>query len=204
VVRCPGQDDRALDHRFVKGGAMKKLAAVLLALVLPALVLSAWAGGDDPNEKTAKKGMKAIAVLEPTAKSKARGVIRFVQKGKKVEISGEITGLEPGEHAFHIHEFGDCSDLEAKSAGGHFNPTNKMHGAPEAEERHVGDLGNIKVDDSGKAVIKMTDSVISLRGKESIIGRSVIIHVGKDDFKTQPTGNAGDRAACGVIGHAKD
>jgi Cu-Zn family superoxide dismutase len=180
---------------------MKKLAAVPLALVVPALVLSAWAGGDDP--KMAKKSHKAIAIMQPTAKSKARGVIYFVQKGKKVEISGEITGLDPGEHAFHIHEFGDCSDLEAKSAGGHFNPTNKMHGAQDAEERHVGDLGNIKADDTGKAVIKLTDTVISLKGKDSIVGRSVIIHVGKDDFKTQPTGNAGDRAACGVIGYAK-
>jgi Cu-Zn family superoxide dismutase len=145
---------------------------------------------------------KAVAVLHPASGSKVHGEITFTQKGDTVEIKGEVMGLTPGLHAFHIHEFGDCSSHDAMSTGGHFNPTKKKHGAPDSEERHVGDLGNIKADDEGKAVINMKDKIISLTGKNSIVGRGAIIHAAPDDFKTQPTGNAGARIASGVVGWA--
>jgi Cu-Zn family superoxide dismutase len=182
---------------------MKKLAAAGLTLVVPILVLGNWAGAVDDAPPAAAKIIKAVAIMHHTAKGKGSGWVAFVQKGDTVEITGEIKGLPPGEHGFHIHEFGDCSAPDATSTGGHFNPTGKKHGAPDAEERHVGDLGNIKADEDGKAVIKMTDKVIRLDGPNSIIGRGVIIHLDADDFKTQPTGNAGGRVAVGVIGVAK-
>jgi Cu-Zn family superoxide dismutase len=122
--------------------------------------------------------------------------------GDKVRIFGVITGLTPGEHAFHIHQYGDCSDPKAIKAGAHFNPEKKKHGGPHDEERHVGDLGNIKAGDDGKAKIDITDSMISLRGKHSVIGRSVVVHEKADDLKTDPAGDAGGRVACGVIGRA--
>ena len=116
----------------------------------------------------------------------------------------ELTGLQPGQHGFHIHEFGDCSDVaKAASAGGHFNPTNHQHGAPDASDRHEGDLGNIEADAQGKAHVDITDKVLKLSGNESIIGHAVIVHEKADDLKTQPTGDAGGRLACGVIGVAK-
>lgn len=89
-------------------------------------------------------------------------------------MTGEITGLEEGLHGFHIHQFGDYSS-GCVSAGGHFNPHSKQHGGPTDENRHAGDLGNIKADSSGKAIINITDKQIPLSGENSIIGRSVVV-----------------------------
>lgn len=186
---------------------MRKLVMVALALVVPVL----WLQAQDAAKTTAAKQApqagagvtKAVCVLHHTKGSQAHGVIHFTAMGDEVEVKGEIMGLTPGEHAFHVHEFGDCSSDDGMSAGGHFNPDKKMHGGPHGTERHVGDLGNIKADGTGKVTITMTDKVISLNGAHSIIGRSIIIHEKADDLKTQPTGNAGGRVACGVIGVAK-
>ncbi len=146
---------------------------------------------------------KAIAVLHPTAGSNAMGTVSFTQSGDDVKVVADITGLKPGQHGFHVHEFGDCSAPDAKSAGGHFNPSNHQHGAPDASVRHAGDLGNIEADASGKAHLELTDKMMRLSGSDSIIGHAVIVHEKADDLKTQPTGDAGGRVACGVIGVAK-
>ena len=147
---------------------------------------------------------KAIAVLHPTTGSNVSGTVTFTASGNQVKVVADITGLTPGKHGFHIHEFGDCSDPKAASAGSHFNPTHKQHGAPDASDRHAGDLGNIEADASGKAHLELTDSVMKLSGSDSIIGHAVIVHEKADDLKTQPTGDAGGRLACGVIGVAKE
>lgn len=177
---------------------MRQMGAVALALLVPLLVLSAR-GVETADEGGAT--FKAVAVVHPVGKSKVHGKITFTEKDGMVTLKGEIHGLTPGKHGFHIHEFGDSSSADGSAAGGHFNPTKKPHGSPDAEERHVGDLGNITADDSGKAVIDMTDKVLKLQGPMSIIGRSVIIHADPDDF-SQPVGNAGARIGCGVVGMA--
>ena len=146
---------------------------------------------------------KAIAVLHPTSGSSVAGTVTFTATGDEVKVVADITGLKPGKHGFHIHEFGDCSAPDAKSAGGHFNPANHQHGAPDAPDRHAGDLGNIEADASGKVHLEMTDKVMKLSGSDSILGHAVIVHEKADDLKTQPTGDAGGRVACGVIGVAK-
>lgn len=151
----------------------------------------------------ADEPQKAIAVLSPTANSKVMGTVTFTKTGDEVKVVAEITGLAPGKHGFHIHEFGDCSAPDATSAGGHFNPAKHQHGAPEASDRHAGDLGNIEADASGKAHLELTDKAMKLAGAESIMGHAVIVHEKADDLKTQPTGDAGGRLACGVIGVAK-
>jgi Cu-Zn family superoxide dismutase len=176
---------------------MKKLVAVLLLLPLLVLLL-----GTRAAEPAAAGPTRAVCVLHGASKSHVRGVVVFTQKDDGVTITGEVTGLKPGLHGFHIHEFGDCSEPDGSCAGGHFNPTKMPHGGPNSPQRHVGDLGNIKADESGKAVIDMTDKVIKLSGPNSIIGRGLIVHADPDDLKTQPTGNAGARVACGVIGIA--
>ncbi len=156
------------------------------------------------SSKIAEPEVKeAIAVMNPTEGSKVHGVVSFKKDGKGVRIIANIEGLSPGPHGFHIHEFGNCTSPEANSAGGHFNPTDMPHAGPKSEKRHVGDLGNIEADKNGLARLEVTDNVISLEGPKSIIGRSVIVHAGADDFKTQPTGASGPRVACGVIGIAK-
>ena len=146
---------------------------------------------------------KAIAVLVPTAGSKVTGTVTFTKAADGVKVVADITGLTPGKHGFHIHEFGDCSDPKGESAGGHFNPTKHQHAGPDASERHAGDMGNIEADASGKAHLEYTDKAMKLSGDGSILGHAVIVHEKVDDLTTQPTGNAGGRLACGVIGVAK-
>jgi Cu-Zn family superoxide dismutase len=145
---------------------------------------------------------KAICVVQELGGSKVAGKVIFRQTRSGVEINAELTGLKPGEHGFHVHEFGDCSMADGTCAGGHFNPTGAPHAGPDAEKRHAGDLGNIEADADGNATYKRVDKMLSLNGKNSIIGRSIIVHADPDDLKTQPSGNAGARVGCGVIGIA--
>lgn len=146
---------------------------------------------------------KGIAILYPTEGSKVKGYVSFEKSGNGVRVVADMDGLSPGPHGFHIHEFGDCSSSNANSAGGHFNPGDMPHAGPTAEKRHAGDLGNIEADKGGRAKLESTDSHISMEGKDSIIGRSVVVHAKADDFKSQPTGDSGARVACGVIGYAQ-
>ena len=146
---------------------------------------------------------KAVATLSPTKGTDVSGVVTFTKVDGGVKIVADVTGLTPGQHGFHIHEFGDCSAPDAASAGGHFNPTHMQHGGPDSEMRHAGDFGNLDADASGRAHYERVDKVISLDGPGSIIGHAVIVHANADDLKSQPSGNAGARVACGVIGVSK-
>lgn len=145
---------------------------------------------------------KAVAVLVPTKDSTVKGVITFTKELKGVNVQGEVSGLTPGKHGFHIHEFGDCSAPDGASAGSHFNVGGHPHAGPTEPMRHEGDLGNIEAGADGIAKV-VTTTLAPLDGDGSLIGRAVIVHAKEDDFKTQPTGNAGGRVACGVIGVAK-
>ena len=142
--------------------------------------------------------------LSPASGSAVKGTVTFTKVEGGVKVVADLEGLTPGDHGFHIHQFGDCSAPDATSAGGHFNPHGAPHAGPTAEIRHAGDLGNITAEASGKAHYERLDPSLKLDGAESIIGRGVIVHANADDLKTQPTGNAGGRVACGVIGVAKD
>ena len=143
----------------------------------------------------------ATATMVGTAKyKKVKGTVEFKEVDGGIEVTANIEGLSKGNHGFHIHEKGDCSAPDAMSAGGHFNPTNMKHGAPDAEEHHEGDLGNITADKSGKGTVTVTLKGATLgEGDTSIAGKGFINHAKADDMKTQPTGNAGDRVACGTI-----
>lgn len=144
---------------------------------------------------------EAVAVLSPTQGNQAKGTVTFqaAENGTGVRVVADITGLTEGEHGIHIHEKGDCSAPDASSAGGHFNPTGMPHGGPDSPEHHLGDLGNITADASGTGHLDRVFSFLSLTGTNSIVGHSVIVHGGRDDLTSQPTGNAGGRVACGVI-----
>ncbi|MFA5514847.1 MAG: superoxide dismutase family protein [Desulfuromonadales bacterium] len=145
---------------------------------------------------------RAVAQLQPTQGHDVRGTVTFTQKAEGVAIEASVQGLSPGKHGIHVHEVGDCSAPDASSAGEHYNPQGSPHGAPDnpPAQRHVGDLGNIEVGPEGDAATyKRTDQVIQLQGKESIIGKAVVIHAGPDDLTSQPAGDSGPRVACGVI-----
>jgi superoxide dismutase, Cu-Zn family len=146
---------------------------------------------------------KAIAVLQPTKGNSVHGTVTYEAVENGVRVVADISGLTPGKHGFHIHEFGDCSADDGSSAGGHFNPGGTMHGAPTTDPRHAGDMGNIEADKDGHARLDYVDHTMKLTGEGSIIGHAVIVHEKEDDLKSQPTGNAGARVACGVIGIAK-
>ncbi|HKI36245.1 MAG TPA: superoxide dismutase family protein [Gemmataceae bacterium] len=180
----------------------KKLAAVAVALLASTLLLTA---AEEKKADAPKGPKKAVCVLTPTKASKGdvHGTVTFTQTDDGVEITGEITGLTPGKHGFHVHEFGDLGSADGMATGGHFNPDMHKHGGPEDKERHAGDFGNIVANEDGKATIKMTDKLIALSGAHSILGRALIVHAKADDLKTQPSGDAGARIAQGVIGVAK-
>ena len=145
---------------------------------------------------------KALAVLSPTMGNSVSGTVTFIRAQTGVRIVADVSGLTPGLHGFHIHDFGDCSAPDASSAGDHFNPTRTQHGAPDTMFRHAGDLGNLLANASGRAHYDRVDTTILLDGPNSIVGRAVIVHEKADDLRSQPTGNAGGRVACGVIGIA--
>ena len=182
---------------------MNSLKWTSAALIFALLVIFT-AQSQTPAQKPSSP-LKAVAVLHPTAGNKVTGTVTFTEVADGVQVRAEISGLTPGNHGFHVHEFGDCSAPDAMSAGGHFNPTNEPHAAPDASQRHVGDMGNVEADASGKAKLEYVDHDISLvNDQKSVIGRSVIVHVQRDDLKTQPTGDSGARVSCGVIGRAKN
>ncbi len=143
--------------------------------------------------------MKALCTLSPASGSQVQGWVKFTQLKGSVLVEGDVTGFAPGKHGFHIHDKGDCSAPDATSAGGHFNPLDQKHGAPNSVKSHMGDLGNIKADSTGHAKFKFKNKIIQLSGEYSIVDRAIIVHAALDDEKTQPTGNAGARVACGVI-----
>ena len=167
-----------------------KSAAALAALVL----LSAC-------RSMQPAGPSAVAELQPTKGNSTTGTVRFTQSGDKVRVAGDVRGLKPGqEHGFHIHEAGDCSSGDGMSAKGHFNPQGKPHAHPSTSERHAGDMPALKADDYGNARVDRTlDIVTGAPGPTSIVGRGLIVHASPDDYRTQPTGNAGARLACAVI-----
>jgi len=180
-------------------------AALSLAACQPAPAPSP--APEEPAEPAPADGIvlasSARSSLQPVADSGVGGDLRFVIEDGAVRVTGTLTGLKPGgTHAFHIHEFGDCSAPDATSAGGHFNPAAAAHGDRAAGgEHHAGDIPNQVADANGEAIVdqRLEGLQIGGGGELDIVGRGVIVHADADDYTTQPTGNAGGRLACGVI-----
>lgn len=149
----------------------------------------------------------AIAVIGPTrgTNSHVSGTVRFTQVEGGCHVVADIDGLKPNaKHGFHVHELGDITGDGKTVGGGHYNPGGHQHGAPDAPMHHAGDLGNLETDDKGHAHYDRVIAGMSVaRGGDPVLGRSVLVHAGEDDLATQPTGNAGERIGCGVIGVAK-
>jgi Cu-Zn family superoxide dismutase len=154
-----------------------------------------------PGEGGSGSDLHAVAEIRPTSGNQTRGSIRLSGGNGAVQITGTITGLKPGAHGLHIHEFGDCSAPDASSAGSHFNPHDDPHGSPRDLENahHVGDLGNVTANQQGEAEIDIEDNEMQLSGPESVIGKALVVHAAQDDFKSQPSGNSGARVGCGEI-----
>lgn len=153
--------------------------------------------------------IKGIAVFQ----NKLKGYVSFIQKknSKEVRVNGMISGLKKGKHGIHIHTYGNLLSVDCTSCGGHFNPFKKTHGGRYDINSHAGDLGNITANEKGIAKFRFVlTNKITMKGKHSIFGRSIVIHEDEDDLgkgghsDSLTTGHAGGRIDCAVIGIMKD
>jgi Cu-Zn family superoxide dismutase len=180
---------------------------MILSSILAAATLAAPAPAASPSPATMAHKVgpptRAVAVLHPTQGNSVSGTVRFEAVSGGVKVTATVKGLAAGSHGFHVHEFGDCTAPDATSAGGHFNPAGHPHAGPRDAKRHAGDLGNVEAGADGGATLEWTDAAMKLDGPHGVLGHAVIVHAKADDLKTQPTGDAGGRLACGVIGVAK-
>ena len=160
------------------------------------LIAAGWVRAASAQAEVARATLK-------DASGKEVGQADLVQTPHGVLVKLSLKGAVPGDHAFHVHAVGKC-EPPFTSAGGHFNPGGKKHGIEAAEGAHAGDMPNLHIPASGELVIEIENPMISLvKGQPNSVfdadGSALVIHAGADDYKTDPTGNAGDRIACGVI-----
>ncbi|WP_354683741.1 superoxide dismutase family protein [Cupriavidus necator] len=193
---------------------MKQVLTPLAVCLAATVALAGCAGGRTSSASSSAAGTssaasasatagtaRATATLQPKSGTNTAGTVTFQQQPGGVMMTASITGLPPNSvHGFHVHEKGDCSAPDAMSAGGHFNPTGKPHGQMTMPDHHAGDMNNLTADASGNVRVSMLLPDLSVgTGANSVIGRAVVVHKDPDDYKTQPTGNAGGRIACGVV-----
>jgi Cu-Zn family superoxide dismutase len=191
-----------------------KVASFSIAIMSSLIALTSCGGDREPEtgdmmrdttttQPVEEMGRTATAVLMAKSGSMLDGTAAFVEDNNgNVTLTVNVRHVSPGKHAIHIHQNGDCSSPDGESAGGHWNPTNEPHGKWDETDHHQGDIGNLDVSSDSTAVLTMTTDKWCIGCSDStknIVGKSVIIHASYDDFKTQPTGNAGGRIGCGVI-----
>src|SRR3954462_3399232 len=167
-----------------KGLTLASASTILVCMALPAAAQTATA-----TLKNANGGDVGTAEMTQTP------------AGVLIKLS--VKGLPPGDHAFHIHAVGKC-EPPFESAGGHFNPASKKHGLMAADGPHAGDMPNLHVPAGGELAVELLNTSVTLeKGKPNSVfdadGSAVVVHAQLDDYKTDPTGNAGGRIACGTI-----
>lgn len=144
----------------------------------------------------------AKAELSGCSDSEMKGTVLFSDQGGQVTLTARMSNVKQGTHGFHIHAVGDCSSADGKSAGGHWNPTGVEHGKWGTPPFHKGDIGNFEADKNGNGSIDMTTDLWCVGcgdEEKDVLGKAIIVHAGKDDCSSQPSGAAGARIACGVI-----
>lgn len=183
---------------------LTRCASVLFA---GGILIVACGGAEPPPPATpssAREGASPASSLEVPIAAKSgstlTGKVVFTELPEGVRAVIDVAGIPPGKHAAHVHEKGDCSSPDAKSAGEHYSPDGHPHGLPPAEPRHLGDFGSIDVGNDGKGHLEITVARANLRANDphSYVGRAIVVHAKPDDGG-QPSGNAGERIGCGEI-----
>lgn len=175
-----------------------------VAMVIVLLALSGCGKGDNTKLPVSGKSADRLKAALINTDGEEIGEVILTEGDDGVSIRVTAEGLTPGEHGFHIHEKGECTPPDFKSAGGHFNPTGAEHGFDNPKGFHLGDLPNIEVEADGTVDAIVTTANVTLKtGKDNSIldedGSSLMIHEKADDYVTDPAGNSGDRIACAVI-----
>lgn len=195
---------------------MRGLRYLSVGLVVSMLMMFGCGGGADSEPAAPEYGREtlpsvalagATVEMQPKSGSSVAGTALFSQRGStddgamEVTLIVELRGAPAGEHAVHIHDIGDCSSEDGKSAGGHWNPAGVDHGQWGHDVHHLGDIGNLVVGEDGTGSLTMTTDrwMIGDGSTTDVVGHAIIVHAGVDDFVTQPTGAAGGRISCGVI-----
>ncbi|WP_348773432.1 superoxide dismutase family protein [Halobacillus litoralis] len=193
--------------------------SIVFFLVLTAIVFSACGTNTEEDSSPSENGEENTTNEENQEKSETPenimvtlndrdgnevGSAELEQKNGGVNIKLSASALPEGTHGFHIHEKGVCEAPDYKSAGGHFNPTDVSHGSDSEDGPHAGDLNNIDIHEEGNAEEEVMADMVTLKeGQDNSLlggdGTSLVIHAGADDQKSQPSGDAGERIACGVI-----
>lgn len=142
----------------------------------------------------------ALSDIHSAKFPKLAGTVSFENVTEGIKVKANLTGLpKKSTLGFHIHQNGACEGPDYKTAGDHFNPTEMQHGGPDHSKKHAGDLGNLVTDANGSAAYEIVIPKSGNEDFEQIVGKAVLVHAKKDDFKTQPSGNSGARIACGII-----
>jgi len=184
---------------------------ISIPVLVAAVVLAGCGGSDAPKTEkvTAADGETQVetggnyaeAMIDPLGDRTVNGMAIFSDLGGEISLQLEVYKAPAGTLAAHIHDHGDCSAPDGSSAGGHWNPDASDHGKWGTAPHHLGDLGNLEIDENGHGMLTMTTDAWSMGtgAANDIVGHAIIIHEQADDFTTQPTGAAGGRIACGVI-----
>jgi len=183
------------------------MASLLALLLLAGCAQHGDGGGAETPAEPATDDEPAAATPQTTAVivgiggSGLTGTATFSTQDGVVTMQLDLQNAPPGTHAVHLHEFGDCSAADGKSAGGHWNPTGVDHGEWGVDPFHLGDIGNFSVGEDGKGYVQLTTDLWSIHsgGDNDVVGRAIIVHAGEDDMSSQPSGAAGGRIGCGVI-----
>lgn len=165
------------------------------------------AGGKDERPGAAQDTQTAASGGSITAPMRDRdgkdlGTLTLTEDAQGISIAGPMAGLPPGPHGIHLHTVGRCDPPGFESAGDHWNPTNRQHGTQSPQGPHLGDLPNLTVSKDRSVAVQSTTPGGTLRGANALLdsdGSAVVVHAKRDDYRTQPSGNSGDRLACGVV-----